>query len=62
MLTLFSQIAVGTRFKWRGEVYTKTALSFAEDERGRGSVFHPGCEVLTEFLAPPPLTSPTPTI
>jgi hypothetical protein len=39
MSLTFGELAVGARFRVRGRVYVKHALSLAEDEKGIGTVF-----------------------
>ena len=45
MTTTFFQLPVGARFEFRGRRYEKVALSMADDEERRGSVFPDHVEV-----------------
>ncbi len=43
--TTFGALAVGSRFEFRGQRYTKLALSMAQDEMRSGTIFQVETEV-----------------
>ncbi len=53
MITKFHQLALGSRFEFRGRRYEKLALSLARDEERFGNIFHDETEVMTNQIRNP---------
>jgi hypothetical protein len=45
MKTKFEQLRVGEKFMYRGELYSKLAVSLAQDEKRIGMIFHADVKV-----------------
>src|SRR5437764_5151905 len=46
MITNFCDVAVGSRFEFRGKRYEKMNAQFGRDEERAGNLFHPRTEVI----------------